>query len=74
MLTENDQDYFTNCANRMNPAQTAKYLNSTLKTLAQWRYMKREPSYIKVGGRIYYDKRVVDIWLKSRIRDLSGQG
>ena len=66
MLTQHDQDYFTNRDNRMTPIEAAQYLERTRKTLAQWRYNKKGPAFIKVGERIYYDKRVLDEWLRSR--------
>lgn len=66
MLTQHDQDYFANRDNRMTPVETAQYLERTRKTLSQWRYNKKGPAFIKVGERIYYDKRVLDEWLQSR--------
>lgn len=66
MLTQHDQDYFTNRDNRMTPGEAAQYLERTRKTLAQWRYNKKGPAFIKVGERIYYDKRDLDEWPQSR--------
>lgn len=66
MLTPNDLDYFTNQSNRMTPAEAAKYLKRTPKTLAQWRYCRIGPPYIKIGRSVYYDKRILDAWLESR--------
>jgi hypothetical protein len=40
----------------MTPVEAAQYLERTRKTLAQWRYNKKGPAFIKVGERIYYDK------------------
>jgi hypothetical protein len=66
VLTRHDQDYFSNRDNRMTPIEAAQYLERTRKTLAQWRYNKKGPAFIKVGERIYYDKRVLDEWLQNR--------
>lgn len=66
MPSKNDQDYFTNRANRMAPVEAAQYLDCTPKTLAQWRYQKKGPAFAKVGQRIYYDKRILNTWLKSK--------
>jgi len=68
VLTQHDQDYFTNRASRLTPVEAAQYLDRTKKTLAQWRYCKKGPAFIKVGERIYYDRRVLDEWLQSRTK------
>lgn len=68
MITQQDQDYFTNRVNRLTPFEAAQYLELTPKTLAQWRYGKKGPAFAKVGQRVYYDRRVLDTWLKSRIQ------
>lgn len=66
MLTQHDQDYFTNRDNRMTPIEAAQYLEWIRKTLSQKRYNKKGPAFIKVEERIDYDKRVLDEWLQSR--------
>lgn len=66
MLTENDQDYFTNRNNRLSPVEAAQYLERTPKTLAQWRYGRKGPAFAKVGQRVYYDKRILATWLKNQ--------
>jgi hypothetical protein len=68
VLTQNDQDYFTNCENRLSAKEAAQYLDRAKKTLAQWRYKMIGPPYAKVEEKIYYDKRILDQWLKSRTK------
>lgn len=64
MLTKNDLDYFTNRANRLTPVEAAQYLERTPKTLAQWRYKKNGPPFIKVRQQVFYDRQLLDEWLK----------
>ena len=46
-----------------NPAAVAEYLGLPLNTLAQWRYLKKGPSFIKSGRLVRYRKEDVDAWL-----------
>lgn len=64
MLTQNDQDYFTNRDNRMTTVDTARYTGYTLKALAQYWHVKQGPPFVKSGQRVYYDKRVLNKWLE----------
>lgn len=52
------------------PCEVASYLRITEKTLAQWRWRKTGPAYIKVGGEVRYAWAAVDAWLV----DHSGEG
>ncbi|GGK89926.1 hypothetical protein JOE58_000762 [Curtobacterium luteum] len=36
------------------PAEAAAFLLTTVGTLAQWRYLRRGPAYIKVGRSVAY--------------------
>lgn len=35
------------------------------RTLAQWRYQKRGPTYLKLEGHVRYRRADVDAWLKA---------
>jgi hypothetical protein len=48
------------------PVEAAQFLERTPKTLAQWRYGKKGPAFVKVRHRIYYDKRALATWLKKQ--------
>jgi len=39
------------------PAEAAAFLLTTVGTLAQWRYLRRGPAYIKVGRSVAYRLR-----------------
>ena len=70
MLIQNDQDYFTNRANRLNSLQASQFIRHTVKTLAQWRYWGIGSHFIKMARKIHYNRRDLEDWLKSRIQDL----
>lgn len=45
------------------PSELAAFLKVTEKTLAQWRWRKVGPPYLKVGGEVRYRWEDVDTWL-----------
>lgn len=45
------------------PAAVEEYTGIPATTLAQWRYLKKGPSFIKQGRMIRYRKADVDRWL-----------
>jgi excisionase family DNA binding protein len=42
---------------------TADYLNTSPRTLEDWRYRRIGPPFIRVGGQIRYRRSDVDAWL-----------
>ena len=52
----------------LGPADVATYLGVTEKTLAQWRWLRRGPRWVKVGGRIRYRWADVEKWLDEQAR------
>ena len=38
----------------LKPAEAASFLLTSVGTLAQWRYLRRGPAYIKVGRSVAY--------------------
>jgi hypothetical protein len=48
------------------PAQTAEYLRTTEKTLAQWRWLRKGPPWAKVCGLVRYRPAAVDAWLDAQ--------
>lgn len=52
----------------MTPGDVAKRLNKPEKTLAQWRYKRVGPPYLKlVGGEIRYEPDAVEEWLRRQV-------
>ena len=45
------------------PAAVEEYTGIPATTLAQWRYLKKGPSFIKSGRMVRYRKEDVDAWL-----------
>lgn len=53
----------------MTPAELAEWRGTTVRTLAQERYLGRGPKYLKLGGRtVRYRVRDVLEWLDSSTR------
>lgn len=51
------------------PAEAAKYLGITTRTMAQWRRTGRGPTYARLGGltsRVRYEKSQLDQWMHSK--------
>ena len=48
------------------PAGVSEYLGVPLATLAQWRYFKTGPRYMKIGRLVKYKKVDVDAWLSEQ--------
>lgn len=50
---------------------TAKEASSRYGYSESWFYVRRhkkiDPPYVKIGGKLFYDKDVLDDWFKSRI-------
>ncbi len=46
----------------MNIEQASQYLGFSKSTLYSWAHQKRIP-YVKIGGRLRFDKRKLDAWL-----------
>jgi excisionase family DNA binding protein len=53
-------------ARNMTPAEAGVYVGVPEATLRQWRWRGEGPPYIKVGGRVQYDKDDLDKWMRSR--------
>ncbi|GAA1733538.1 DNA-binding protein [Microbacterium paludicola] len=48
------------------PATLAASLDTTERTLAEWRITGRGPKYIRAGRRVFYRPEAVDEWLLSQ--------
>jgi hypothetical protein len=49
--------------------QTAEQLGVTAATLANWRWRKYGPAYLKVGRKVLYLQDDVDSWTADQRRD-----
>jgi hypothetical protein len=50
----------------LTPEQVADLLQRPIRTLAQWRYRREGPPYLKVGGSIRYRTVDVERWLDAQ--------
>lgn len=48
----------------LRPKEVEQRFKIKVGTLANWRSQKKGPSYLKVGGRIYYPYTSLINWLK----------
>jgi excisionase family DNA binding protein len=51
--------------------ETASYLHVPQRTLSQWRYLGRGPSYLKLGAHVRYRRSDLEAWLASGARAAS---
>ncbi len=56
----------------LTPVQVSERLGISVGTLAQWRYLGLHLPYHKIGGRIRYDRKVVDRYIKATTRQSTG--
>jgi len=50
----------------MNSNNAAKYVGRAPKTLAMWRMQRTGPEWTKNGGRVFYNKEVLDAFMRGR--------
>ncbi|MFB0507441.1 MAG: helix-turn-helix domain-containing protein [Thermodesulfobacteriota bacterium] len=48
----------------LNEEETARYLSLSTHLLRKWRCQGGGPEYYRVGGRILYNKDLLDAWMK----------
>ena len=48
----------------MDSNNAAKYLGRAPKTLAMWRMQRIGPGWTKNGGRIFYNKEILDAFMR----------
>ena len=53
----------------LTPDQVAYILNVPKRLLASWRYFKKGPAYIKVGGGVRYKQEDIDKWIQESQHD-----
>ncbi len=49
--------------NTQRPNEAAEYLGVPVETLAQWRYRRQGPAYVKLGRRVVYRTADLDAWM-----------
>lgn len=47
----------------LKPAEAARYLKCSVRTLARYRALGIGPSYCRVGGQIIYSVDAIDEWI-----------
>ena len=50
----------------LDPPAAAAYLQVPLRTLDKWRYLRRGPTYCRVGRHIRYRLADLDAWLETQ--------
>src|SRR5438445_9837954 len=53
----------------MRPEEVARILGISESTLAKWRCAKTGPPYLRIGGQVRYDARLLEQWLESRTEE-----
>lgn len=48
----------------ISPHAAAEYLDTTVATLAKWRYIGEGPSYVKLGRRVVYRRETLETFLR----------
>ncbi len=51
---------------RMDSNNAAKYLNRAPKTLSMWRMARTGPKWAKCGGRVFYLKDDLDVFIRGK--------
>lgn len=51
---------------KMTTQELATELKRTPETLIRWRRQRTGPGYLRVQGRILYDRKVVEQWLEAK--------
>jgi hypothetical protein len=58
----------------MPPAAAGEYLGGIAKqSLAKWRCEGRGPEFVRVGGRIMYERSALDAWVDARRRNSTSE-
>lgn len=55
------------------PGELAEYLDSTVGTLAHWRYVGKGPKFIKLGRNVRYRDSDIQEWLDQQTRTQTGE-
>jgi hypothetical protein len=57
----------------MTPSEMEAELKLSASTLAQWRWLKKGPPWVKVGRHVRYSRRGYEKWLASGADSPAGQ-
>jgi len=53
-------------SNLITTAELAEILKRSTATLMRWRRQRTGPPYLRVQGRVLYDRRQVEAWLQAQ--------
>lgn len=49
----------------MTPAEVAQYLGVSIDTLANWRYLRKGPAYVRQGRIVRYSTDALAAWIST---------
>ncbi len=55
----------------MTPADLSEYLGVPLGTLANWRYQRRGPAFVRLGRHVRYRADDVVEWIRGQVTDVT---
>lgn len=55
----------------LNTAEAADVVRRPARTLAQWRYLRQGPPFLKIQGGVLYDRSELDKWIDDQRVDFS---
>jgi predicted site-specific integrase-resolvase len=50
----------------LSPAEAAELLRVEPRTLETWRYRGQGPTYVKIGGRVWYPKHELEAYIDAQ--------
>lgn len=53
------------------PSEVTKIIGFAPQTLAKWRCLGSGPVYLKIGGRVFYPGRALNMWISDAVRSPS---
>ncbi len=67
----NTRPVFCHPDGRMDRKNSANYLGCAPKTMADWASKGIGPEYVFVGGRVFYFREDLDVWIRSKGKSVS---
>lgn len=55
---------------KLTTEELAKELHRNPKTLIRWRRQRRGPPWIRIQGRVLYDRKHVEAWIEKQLVEM----